>query len=158
MGLHDLQAGLRLVEEHGEEADFAGARPEELIERAEAALGLRLPPSYRAFVGELGAGDIAGEEFFGVTSADFEISSVPNGIWLTLSEREDSGLPEALVVVYSVGDGTLYALDTAQAGDDGEAPVVAWVPGMSASGEELETIAADFGTFFRKTVESALWL
>ncbi len=142
--------------EHRDEADFAGPRPQELIEQAEAALGVRLPPSYRAFVQELGAGDIGGEEFYGLTSADFESSSVPNGIWVTLQERDDSELPESLIVVYSVGEGTLYALDTSQAGDDGEAPVVAWAPGASAPGGGLETVAPDFGAFFRETVERAV--
>lgn len=153
MGLDDLRHGLGLVAENAEEADFVGSQPMELVERAERALSLRFPPSYREFLHELGAGDIGGEEFFGVVGADFEASGVPDGIWLTLREREDSGLPDNLIVVYSVGDGTLYALDTAQAGGDGEAPVVAWVPGTA---ETHETVAADFGTFFREKVTDAL--
>ena len=156
MGLGDLRAALRLVDEHRDRADFTDGQPEELIERAEQALGVGFPPSYREFVRVLGAGDIAGAEFYGVCSAEFESSSVPNGIWFTLQERTDSGLPAPLVVVYSVGEGTLCALDTAKHDEDGESPVVAWVPGVSRSDEQLESVAPDFGTFFRETIENAL--
>lgn len=156
MGLGDLGAALRLVAEHRDRAHFMDGQPEEVVARAEQALGVSFPPSYREFVRELGAGDIAGAEFYGVTSGEFESSSVPNGIWFTLQERADSGLPQPLVVIYSVGEGTLFALDTAQRDDDDESPVVAWVPGVSRSEDQLETIAPDFGTFFRETVGQAL--
>jgi len=156
MALDELRAGLALVDEHSDEAEFAGVRPDVLVEQAEQRLGVTFPPSYRAFVSELGAGDIAGEEFYGVLSEDFENSGVPDGIWMTLRERDDSGLPNALVVVHSPGDGTLHAIDTSLAGDADEAPVVAWVPGTSTPDDELEAVAPDFGTFFRQTVERAL--
>ena len=155
MGLDDLRAGLALVGQHDDEGEFAGPRPEGLVDQAEQRLGVTFPASYRAFVSELGAGDIAGEEFYGVLDGDFEDSGVPDGIWLTLREREDSGLPEALVVVHSPGDGTLHAIDTSQAAG-GEAPVVTWTPGTSTRDDQLEPVSPDFGTFFRQTVERAL--
>jgi len=56
-------------------ADYEAAR--ELVVQAEEALGSRFPHSYRSFVGELGAGDIAGEEFYGVIDDNFDSSGVP---------------------------------------------------------------------------------
>jgi hypothetical protein len=57
-----------------DDADVVGERPEALVDPAEQTLGLRFPPSYRAFVRELGAGDAGGEEFYGVID-DFENST-----------------------------------------------------------------------------------
>ncbi len=156
MSLDDYPAAARLVSEHSDLADFVGERPEELVERAEAALSLRFPPSYRSFLRELGAGDIAGEEFYGLVTDDFENSSVPDGIWLTLDEREASNLPEALVVVYSDGMGNYYCLDTAHQGADGEHPVVMWMPGASEPDDELEVMSEDFGRFFYAMVSEGL--
>lgn len=62
MSLEDYRAGL-LVNDKEDVADFMDKRPAAIVEAAERALGVDLPPSYRAFVSELGAGDIAGEEF-----------------------------------------------------------------------------------------------
>ena len=44
--------------------DFEGAKPESLVARAETALGLTFPPSYRRFLLEMGCGDINGLEIF----------------------------------------------------------------------------------------------
>jgi antitoxin YobK len=124
LSLEDYREAASLIAAYSDEADFDGERPAELVERAEAALGVRFPPSYRAFVRELGVGHIAGEEFYGITGDEFVDSSIPNGIWLTLREREDSGLPEHLVIVYEDGEGDYYALDTSEGGNDGENAVV----------------------------------
>ena len=156
MSLEDYREAVSLISAHSDSADFGGQRPAELVERAEAALGVRFPPSYRAFVRELGAGDVAGEEFYGITSDEFVDSSIPNGIWLTLREREDSGLPEHLVIVYEDGEGDYYAVDTSKEGSEGENPVVLWIPGASQPDDDLEQVADDFGTFFRATVEEGL--
>ncbi len=156
MSLDDYTAGAQLVSEHSDLADFVGERPEELVEQAEAALGLRFPPSYRAFLRELGAGDIAGEEFYGLITDDFENSSVPNGIWLTLDEREVSGLPESMVIVYEEDDEGYVAIDTAQQRPGDEHPVVLWSAGASEPDDEFEVVAEDFGQLFRERVAEGL--
>jgi antitoxin YobK len=71
MSMDDMDRALELVREHGDEADFVGPRGEHL-EAAAAPLGHPLPPTYRRFVEELGAGDIAGVELYGIVDADFE--------------------------------------------------------------------------------------
>jgi antitoxin YobK len=154
--MDDYTEARELIERHDDLADFMGERPEELVAHAEDALGVKFPPTYRAFVKELGAGDIAGEEFYGVIDDNFESSGVPNGIWLTLHERTDSGLPPELVVVYTDVEGNYYALDTGRDGDSGEHPLVLWGPGVSQAGDELETVAGDFGEFLRTRVQEGL--
>ncbi len=158
MSLDDYRIALAEVEQQGDAADFVGERPEGLIAEAEAALDVRFPPSYRAFVRDLGAGDIGGHEFFGVIDDEFEHSAVPNGIWLTLQERTDSDLPRSLVLVYATGDGSYYALDVGAGQDPGaeESPVVVWTPGLSTSDQDPEVVASSFGEFFRRTVEASV--
>jgi hypothetical protein len=108
---------------------------------------------YRRFLEELGCGDIAGEEFFGIIGDDFVNSSVPNGVWVTLTER-DSGLPPSLVVV-AVGDGSLFVLDTSRRDSDGESPVLLWRPGQQDT-DALERVTGDFGEFFKRSIEEAV--
>jgi len=158
MSIDDYRAARALIDAHPAEAepDFMDERPDALIEAAQAALGVTFPPSYRAFVKELGAGDAAAQEFFGVIDDNWADSTVPNGIWLTLQERTDAGLPAHLVVVYEEGDGTYLALDTARVAEDGENPVVAWTPGASRPGDELEQVADDFGALFLERMRDGL--
>lgn len=124
--LDDYNTAAQLISEQADLARFGGGRDEKLVERAEAALGVRFPPSYRSFAREFGAGHIAGEEFYGVTDDNFEEGPIPNGIWLTLTERQDSGLPEALVVVGPLdsGDRGMAASFAMQEGPP--APCIAW--------------------------------
>jgi hypothetical protein len=158
VGIDDYRAARALIEQNAgvAEPDFMDERPDALVDAAEYALGVRFPPSYRAFVKELGAGDALGEEFYGVIDDNFTSSTVPNGIWLTLKHRDTSQLPDELVIVYGEGDGTYLALDTARRDAAGESPVVAWIPGASEPGEQLEEVAPDFGTLFRERIQQGL--
>jgi antitoxin YobK len=52
--MEDYTEARELIERHDDLADFMGERPEELVARAEEALGVRFPPTYRAFVRDLG--------------------------------------------------------------------------------------------------------
>ncbi|MGH9247873.1 MAG: SMI1/KNR4 family protein [Acidimicrobiales bacterium] len=128
-------------------AHFVGPRESGLVSAAEEALGVPLPPTYRRFVAELGAGSVGGREFYGAIDENFVDSSIPDGIWLTLDERERFGFPNHLVIVGDAGLGGHYVLDTSQRDADGECPVVVWVAGQSQEGDNLE-VAPDFGSFF----------
>jgi antitoxin YobK len=152
VSLEDYRFGRDLIEAHADEADFEGERSEQLVEQAEAALGRAFPPSYRAFVRELGAGDIGGEEFYGIVDEDFENSGVPDAIWLTLRHRGSSNLPDSMILVGDTGDGSYYALETARADAAGEAPVVVWTPGAWRPEDDHEQIAPSFGSFFADAI------
>lgn len=144
MSMADLQQALRLIAANPEKGFFVGPRNPALIALAEAALGDKLPPTYRKFVEALGAGDFDGFELYGVVDSDFENSSVPNGVWLTIDERKSSSLPSGLVIVASTGDGSYYCLELS-GGED--APVVVYQPGYPADQQQREEVAEDFGAF-----------
>ena len=148
MSMRDYEKALRLIE-GSEETDFFGPRPEELIRSAEEALGLKFPPTYRRFLREFGCGGVASEEFYGITRDNFETGTVPNGIWLTLRNRREFGLPHNFILVNDLGEGSRYAIDTSRVGDDGENPVVILAIGY----EVFEDVAPSFGTFFYEQIE-----
>jgi hypothetical protein len=139
-----------LVEKAGG-GDFVGPRPESLVASAEAALGLRFPPSYRQFLLELGAGDIGGFEVYGVVNEEFGDARVPDAIALTLQARR-SGLDPRYILIGTLGDGSHDCLDTAHPGAGGEVPVVQ----LSSEFEDPVTLADSFGEYFLIEVEDAL--
>jgi hypothetical protein len=147
----DYDAALEIVRSRPDLASFVGPRDPSLVDAAEQALGLRFPPTYRRFLEDLGAGNFGSFEVFGVIDDDFEESMVPDAIWYTLTERETE-LPENLVIVGEVGDGSLSALRID--GGGGEAPVVLHEPGAEDAPQEVAY--EDFGAFFRDGVERAV--
>lgn len=147
MSMQDYENARQLIDDSGD-ADFDGEKTEELVQKAETALGIKFPPTYRRFLLELGCGDIGGAEFYGITGESFESSSVPNGIWLTLDERRTGNLPSNYVLVYADGDGSYCAIDTAQVHSDGESPVVR----LSVDKTPVEEVAPSFGAFLNGIV------
>ena len=143
----DYEQAVALIDENEDEADFVGARSPALIQRAELAVGLRFPPTYRRFLIEYGAGNIGGTEIYGVIEDNFESSSVPDAIWLNLTDRR-----EGLFVFCALGEGTEFCLDTSRTAPDGEMAVVAVDPG----GEVREEIASDFGSVLLALVREGL--
>lgn len=152
MSVNDVKDTIALIEQDSENVDFDGHKDLSLIIAAETALNIKFPDSYCYFLENLGCGDIYGQEFFGITKADFINSGIPNAIWLTLKERKESDLPEYLVIVYFGGDGDYYAIDCR---DPHNAPIVYWEPGVSKKSDKLHKIADDFGIFFKETILNA---
>jgi len=156
MTLEHLSEALALIAKNPEDTDFEGPKSEELVQKAEQILGVVFPPTYRAFLKNLGCGDVAGEEFYGIIDADFENSGIPDAVWFTLEERKTGGLPLSYVVIGALGDGELLALDTKGASAGGEGPVLLLPEGYSQPGAVIENLADDFGEFFLRTVKEAL--
>lgn len=142
MSIERYEEARKLIKRMGED-DFTGPKPESLIAKAESALGLTFPPSYRSFLLEMGCGGVSGVEIFGIIDEDFHQSMVPDGIWLTMEERRSMGLDPHYVIVGEVGDGTYYALDTREVNADGENPVVV----LSVDGKHGEKVADSFGAY-----------
>ena len=87
---------------------------------------------------------------------DFDNSSVPDAIWLTLRSRRTAQLPKSLILVSDTGDGGYYAIDRSQIAPDGESPVVEWWPGVSADAiGQFRVVASDFGAFLLDLVRRA---
>jgi hypothetical protein len=155
MTMDDLHTAFDLIRDNPSLVDFAGAQPVGRVSRAEAALGLEFPPSYKRFVTELGCGGLGSAEFYGVVGDDFEDSCVPDAIWLTLEYRRD-GAPPEFIIVGNTGDGGAYAIDTAQRDADGESPVVEWWPGFPETSDNRRVVASDFGAFFLEELTEAI--
>jgi hypothetical protein len=153
MGMHQFRQALRMIARSGG-GDFTGPIPQQIVEEAEELLGVRFPPSYRQFLLKLGCGDVAGAEFYGIVDDNLRDGPIPNGIWLTLDERETGKLPPKMVLVAFTGMIGYYALDLSRVGENREAPVVMWQTG--APGNACPVIAKDFGSFFLDEVSSAL--
>lgn len=149
MSMEDYEKAVMLIN-NSETSDFEGVKPESLVVKAEVALGVKFPPSYRRFLLELGCGDFNGVELYGIIGEDFTNSSVPDAIWLTLEERSTSNLKKKYVIVGSGGDGTYHAIDTSQPDNEGESPIVV----LSLDGEELEVIARSFGAYLLNEISS----
>ncbi|PQQ29789.1 hypothetical protein CE143_02905 [Photorhabdus luminescens] len=154
MSIEFVKKAISLINENQDIADFEGIEDNSLIDLAEETLSLKFPDSYRFFLKNLGCGDIAGEEFYGIINGNFNVLSVPNAIWLTLSERKESNLPDNYVVIYSTGDGDYMVLDCNK-NKKGLNEVKLWSPGVE---EEFTFIPCfnDFGDFFYETISNAL--
>lgn len=144
MTMRDFDAALKIVENN--EGDFIGGIDESVILAVQKKLGIKFPPTYCAFLKNLGYGDIYGHEFYGIISTDFENSGIPDGAWITLKERKQ-GLPENLFIIYANGDGTYCAIDTHLENSDQEGEVFEY--GIDGT---IELIAEDFGEFFLRTI------
>lgn len=156
MSMSNLEQALDLIRDNEDSADFVGPRDLLLVESAEAALGLTFPPTYRRFLLEMGCGDIAGVEIYGLIDGNFAHSTIPNGIWLTLDERRTTKLPRPLILVSETGDGGYYAIDRGHIDSQGESPVIVWFPGLSTMGGEVEQVGEDFGAFLLERLTQAI--
>lgn len=154
MSMIDLENAFKLVHESSR-SRFIGPRNESLIGAAETALGIDFPPTYRRFLKELGCGNFGSFEIYGLIDENFQESMIPNGVWLTLTERKEADLPLSMMIIGATGDGAYYTIDTSKPDDSNECPVEIWWPGVN----KLEgVVAPNFGSFFlsrlRRLIES----
>lgn len=137
MSARDYDQAVVLMRQRRDLMEFVGAREESLVGAAEAALGLTFPPPYRRFLLEYGAGAFGAKEFHGVVGERFE---GPFDVVATTIRDRAYDLPPSFVVVYGLGNGEFFCLDTGQVG----APAVTNWPGAGAE-QEREELAEDFG-------------
>jgi len=137
-------------------ADFVGGHTSELINLAEEKLGLKFTGLYSDYLQTFGAGNFGAQEIYGIISADFENSSVPDAIWYTLTERQESNLPSNLLVIYDTGSDEIFCLDFNQLDDNREPKVVSFVPGVELESQTYEIIANDFGDFLVDLVKQEI--
>jgi cell wall assembly regulator SMI1 len=128
-----------------------GASPDDIAE-VEKQLGVRLPASYRDFLGTYGWARFAFNEFYGI-GAD-----VPPHLQLstnTIAERTamQPPMPHSLIPVLNDGAGNHYCLATNQI-SDGECPVVFW---DHDNGPDQETTkeGRSFGEWLIKFLDEA---
>lgn len=147
MSYHTYQQAKNILLSQSDLADFAGETSIETIHKAENRLSLSFTGTYLDFLKTFGAGNFGAQEIFGIINDDFEHSSIPDGIWYTITERKELKLPHHLLVIFDSGFGELYCLDFQQTDDNGEPCVVAFETSVENNKQEYEIIAKDFGDF-----------
>lgn len=152
MGMEELNNAYELIKKN-EGGFFKGQIEESLIVKAENFLGIKFPKTYRFFLKQSGCGSFRSKEFYGISTNNFENSSVPNGIWLTNDERKKTNLDKDLILIGQSIEG-YYALDISKMDKNGECPVVDWHAG--ANRNNLEVIAEDFGSYFLNEINEVV--
>lgn len=134
---------------------LAGPADEEMIQSAEAKLGVRLPQSYRAFLARYGAALCRGFEIAGLFR---DTSSVEPPLWSdvvtkTVQMRRGSGgrIPAGYVAISDDGGDYTYYLDTGRIIAGTECPVIVLGPGADGL-----TVARDFLDFVARAANGSL--
>jgi hypothetical protein len=156
--MDDLERAFALIGEHRNEASFLGPLSVLRVLAAEKTLGLKLPPTYRRFVLELGAGSFGGAEIYGVVDMDFQRSSAPDAVWATLRAREANDLPADVVILGYDDDeiACLKILPRSAEGPGAEGPVLVINAGPDPDRAGTRTAAEDFGAYLLSRVEQEL--
>jgi antitoxin YobK len=142
-----------IVSKHPQVFTFAGEKPAALVEKAEIALGVRLPKSYRDFLKSYGFISFEGLEYYGVIDEEFEKSGVPDVVWYNHHLRIAQSFPAHLIVV-SNNDGVEYmCLDTSKFFSDTECAMVVW---DNVSKKVAESYDISFADFLADEMEQAL--
>lgn len=126
-------------------ARFARGVPELVVVDAEAVLGIRFPPSYRAWLLKYGSGHLGGYELQGLgpeppSQRDPTEVYVGDVVYLAQLNRAN-GLPSHLLELLNYEGDEVYYLDLSVV--NGEAPVVCRDAGVP----ELRLVADSFSTF-----------
>lgn len=109
--------------------DSYGSINSDSILKAEKLLGIKMTGYYLYFIEKYGTISVLGEEIYGVTNDDFLNSGIPNGIWLTLQERQNMELPENLLIIAEDYYGGYVCLDYNDKDCDNEPNVVIYNSG-----------------------------
>src|SRR5947207_3033523 len=121
--MDEIDELLKQIRANGDEVWIAGAAPEKAVARLEKALGVEMPPSYRAFLMRFGAMTVAGSPIAGIL--DGQPLGEDTG-WVygdTLLFRKEFQLPEHLLVIQPDEDAP-YCMDTRTADRHGEFALV----------------------------------
>ena len=142
-----------IIDANPELAEFVGGVPFEEVWVAENALGVTFPGSYREFLQRYGSGAFAGRPVYGLGVPDDDL---PNVVWATEALRKaDDFFPGDLVVIQGTGEGDILCLATARMKEDGECPVVQWIPEMSFEEQMFEVVNKTFAGFLLRIARRA---
>jgi hypothetical protein len=141
-----------LIKENPGVVLFAEGVDREWIEKAEAALGLKLPPSFVDFLKRHGGATIGGEVVNGLLGLEFEEAVGPDIVYNTLFDRQ-RGLGHDLIVLVDNDGDEMFYLDTGTVDVDGENPVVRV---LIEAPHDREKYASTFAEFLLKRVKFAL--
>ena len=96
----------KIIEAKRDDSFFFGTVDEEKIKKAEDKLDITFPKEYREFLKEYGCGNIGPIEIYGIGP---DVESVPNVEWIIMNLRETRNLPNYLIPIENIGEGS-YAV------------------------------------------------
>lgn len=147
-----MEEAVKLINENQSLADFGNGISSDAIKKAEGILGLKFPPSYVYFLEHYGCGNFGGFEVYGIfIDPETDRPVVPNGIWLTLKNRNNFQMLHHFLIIGSPGYGPYYVLDLSIINENGESPVCLWTVG-----NVIEKVEDSFEQFFLNGVRSEL--
>ena len=128
-----------LIRDFPELADVGVAQGADEIARAEKALGVVFPSSFKEYLARYGTVAFGPTQYFGLGSTVADV--VANTEWV----RNQIGLPPELLVVCDHDGDEYVCLDTSKAGG-GDCPVVIWEPTTKSVSRVRASTFEDFIT------------
>ena len=155
---HNLKEAFALMEKNFSEEQIynAGPKDQKLINSLEIILKIKFPVSYKEFIEKIGMGGPDSLLISGIrTNMEQELASTGLG-WSVLNDRENFNIPNHIIILDEIGDGSSYALDLSQMNAENECPVVIWPLNGYEDTPVLEVVAKDFGEFFLNMVKEEI--
>ena len=124
MSLQDLYKAFSIIEHN--KNDCCIWRPVTLktIKKAERALNLKFPLTYRYFLQEYGGGYFGRTEVEGIIDENFDHCDHYDAVRTTLNNREKYQLPLDLIVIGTTGYGPDFVLDYSRLNLEGECLII----------------------------------
>ena len=144
---------INIVENHPKIFDLSGKKSHDLIAKAEFALDVRLPKSYKDFVMNFGKLAFGSRTYLGIIHENFERSGLPDVVWYNLLLRRQYGFPQHLIVVLDE-DGVLFTcLDTSNYYSQDECALVMW---DNVHKKVIESVNVNFIDYLLEVIEDQL--
>lgn len=153
MTMQDYRQAVHLMEKYPELMDFDGSSTQEYIDKAESKLGVKFSPTYRSFLESYSVGAFGSTEIYGIVQSNPDRMMIPNVVGATMLGRQDYNLPQHLILISELGDGSVYCLDCSQ---EGEGPVIIYWSTFPREVQTYEIEAESFGEFFLGQIKIAL--
>ncbi|CAO5682423.1 MAG: hypothetical protein HEEMFOPI_01667 [Holosporales bacterium] len=148
MSTNDLYNAFRELDYHNIVYDISGKKSYNTIDEVEKIINYKLPATYKIFLIEKGNFFMLGFLTYGIISNEIEKVVDSGLLYAILEDRKAFNIPENILYLEEIGDGSYYALDLSQMNEEQECPVVIWPVGGYEETPELEIVAPDFGTWF----------
>lgn len=129
-----------------------GGLDEDIIKRSQEMLGITFSKQCREFYSTYGYLSFEGNEIFGIDPDDDSGELEGNSVAYALNDREELGLPEKWLPIYSFDDGEMAYLDYSTLNEENEPRVIMGIYNGDTF-EIEEVLAEDFGDFVMKLIE-----
>lgn len=153
-----IEEAVKLIINNFDVSEYAidGIYTDEEIKYAEQILHLVFPKSYKEFLKKYGSVEVKSLDVMGLSRYNHQNSGYGGVVWNTLNDRNKFSIPNDIIKLEHIGDGSYYALDLSQMNDENECPVVIWPIGGYETAPVLEIVAPDFGTWFLNEVKEQI--